>query len=308
MIAENRAEVIGTKVDAGPEIKTELGAACTAGDLSRLRLLLEAAGVKKGDPPVEYKRVNIFRGPSSFELHGPASTFSLIYRAVTHKHTSVLAYLLDTYPSARVKDESILYTACENPHLPTFKLLYTHDPSIRDTEFEATGVTLLGQACVSGDPTLPNFLLDQGADPRDGGCGIFTDPLECAVRYDQPVWLIEKMFEKGAVFRPKYMAHATEHRRVGVVNIFMDRCYADHVLAGSRALQDDIRQVGDEELTMVLERRIGKASETCHTNLAEKTTRRGWRSWIRGLFWRRKKASVSNEKELSLYSDDSSLA
>ncbi len=54
--------------------------------------------------------------------------------------------------------------------------------------------TLLMDYCRGGDPRLPGYLLDNGADPNLGGL-TFMGALLTAINSDQPPSLISKMIE-----------------------------------------------------------------------------------------------------------------
>ena len=67
------------------------------------------------------------------------------------------------------------------------------------------------EACRGGDPLIPNYLLDNEADPKEGGLGP-TGPLFAAVELGQPLELIAKMIRAVARVGPMLMTVAILRR------------------------------------------------------------------------------------------------
>ncbi|KAL8726755.1 MAG: hypothetical protein Q9181_005934 [Wetmoreana brouardii] len=167
--------------------------ACESGNFSGLQQLLQACDVKERSAPVAPKYGEPEPPPSA-----PPPTWKLITAAVRHARPSILALLLKTYPTVDLHRQSILDAALANPHLETFKLLHAHSPSIVNYEFESLNTSLLMESCRGGNPLLPNYLLDNGADPNEGGFP-GAGPLFYAVQFDQPIEVVKKMVDRGAV-------------------------------------------------------------------------------------------------------------
>lgn len=242
--------------------QTAMMEACDTGDVALLRRLFEAAGVKKGDAPVEPSWISYPSDCAPVPASGPAATSSLVSHAVKHKHDNVLAYLLNTYPTASVNTDAILAAACADPHLPSIELLCARDPSIVDHEFEEAGYgeTMLMKACGTGDPLLPAFLLDHGADVNESVLGAFQGPLSTAVESSQALWMIEKMVAKGARVHQFCVVAAIRNKRSDVARFFLGQCWIDNeaFLEGNDALLSEARGLDDGELMTVLKGRVKK--------------------------------------------------
>lgn len=292
MATDGRPQRTKSDSDVDRQHQREMFEACDTGDLTRLQQLLEAADVKKGDAPVEPTWKSYPSEVASVPSSGPAATSSLLAHAVTHKRPNVLAYLLDTYPTASIKIDAILGAACANPDLTTFELLYARDPSIVNHEFEEVtyGETLLMQALRSDDPLFPDFLLDHGADPNESGLGAFQTPLRTAFESDQPLWLIEKMVTKsGARVHSLFVTAAIDAKRADVARFFLDRCYIDdeNGLEKDDGLSGKVRELDDPELTKALERRLRK--EVTNSSLIQGNREKGQakqKSWMQRLLRR----------------------
>ncbi|KAL8918714.1 MAG: hypothetical protein Q9208_007185 [Pyrenodesmia sp. 3 TL-2023] len=219
--------------------------ACSAGDLQQLQRLLSAAGVKKGDAPVEPKWIAYPEKLAPVPGSGPAATSTLLCEAVIHSHADILAFLLSIYPTAPV--QSVLYDALAHPDQAIFKLLYQHDPAIVNHEFESQHKTALMVACTegAGNPLLPNILLDNGADPNEG-MGLWG-PLVCAIDHGQPLSLIQKMIASGAWVRSVAVTAAIRARRLDALRFFLDHCtiYDQEILRQS--LRRDVEELDDKE-------------------------------------------------------------
>lgn len=95
----------------------------------------------------------------------------LVYTAVKHKRSSVLAFILLEYPDLEIGDELILQTAFDNADLEVSKLPHKHSPSIVHCDQFFNHGNALSEACRTGNPVIPNYLLDHGADPNQSALG-----------------------------------------------------------------------------------------------------------------------------------------
>lgn len=191
--------------------------ACGSGNVSMLQQLLKACDVTEGDPPLEPKLSEPDPPPSS-----PPPTWKLIAAAVRHGRSSILALLLKAYPTINLNRQSILEAALANPDLETFKLLRAHSPSIVNYEFDALNTSLLMESCRGGNPLLPHYLLDNGADPNEGGFP-GGGPLFYGVRFDQPLEVVVKMIDRGAVVTKAVLKEANRKQGTAVSGFLLRR-------------------------------------------------------------------------------------
>ena len=215
-------------------------AACKSGDVPRLQQLLSATGVHHGKLERE-------------QTSGLPEPLPMIMTAVEQKQSAVVSLLLDTYPRVSVEHTSLLDLAFANPDLATFKLLFAKSPGIPgivDFEFEHLHTTSLMEACRSGNPVLPDFLLDHGADPEEGGFP-GMGPLYYAVLFSQPIELIAKMIEQGAVVRSAVMREAIRKERPELLSFFFRHCWLkspDEALSYAHTHEDKTMIVLVEDL------------------------------------------------------------
>ena len=189
--------------------------ACESGNAPRLQQLLQACDVRDGDAPVDPK-YNEPDPPQS----APPATWKLITAAVGHGQSPIVALILKTYPTVTLNRQSILEAALAKPHLETFKLLHAHSPSIVDYGFDSLNTSLLMEACRSGDTLLPNYLLDNGADPNEGGFP-GAGPLFYAVKFEQPLEIIVKMVDRGASVTNVVLKEAIRKQRTAILEFLL---------------------------------------------------------------------------------------
>ena len=230
--------------------------ACESGDVPRLQQLLQACHVKPGDAPVDPKY-----GEPNPPRSAPPPTWKLIAAAVRHGHSSVVALLLKTYPSVNIKRQSILDATLAKPHLETFKVLHAHSPSIVNYEFDALNTSLLMEACRGGNLLLPNFLLDNGANPNEGGFP-GAGPLFYAVRFEQPLDIIMKMVDRGALITNAVLTEAIRKQRTTILRFLLKRGGLKDPL---KALEC-AHETGDKEIISLIERQAEKNMR--HPNVA----------------------------------------
>lgn len=161
--------------------EAEMLDACVTGDDRKLQHLLHAIDSQSGpvfDPDLML-------------------AYSLFATAIEQKQCKILNLLLTTYPSLSMHNIGLLRLAFENPDLDIFKLLHTRSPDIINMEFEISNQTALMEACVTSDPTLPNYFLDHGADVNEGGYP-GAGPLYKAITIGQPFSFIKRLITAGA--------------------------------------------------------------------------------------------------------------
>jgi len=108
--------------------EAELIAACVSDDVSKLRQLLHSVDERQTESTVP-------------EDHLPAWT--MIITAVERKQSAIIEFLLSTYPKWNMCNPSMLRQAFANPHLKTFQLLHSHNPTISNMEFQSSNSTAL---------------------------------------------------------------------------------------------------------------------------------------------------------------------
>jgi len=182
--------------------------ACEVGDVQSLQQLFKAFALQEAEHSIR-----------------PARTLAwlLVYTAVKHKRSSVLAFILLEYPDLEIGDELILQTAFDNPDLEVFKLLHKHSPSIvLGDQFFNHGNTL-SEACRTGNPVIPNYILDHGADPNQSALGPWR-ALHCAITGGQPLRLIEKIVKAGACVTSGEVLYAVRRGDPDIVAFVLPKC------------------------------------------------------------------------------------
>ena len=191
--------------------------ACETGNVVELQQLLQTCDTKERSAPI---------APKCGEPKPPFSTllpvWELITVAVRHARSSILALLLKTNPTIDLHRQSILDAALANPDLETFKLLHAHSPSIVNYEFDSLNTSLLMESCRGGNPLLPNYLLDNGADPNEGGFP-GAGPLFYAVQFDQPMEVVKKMIDRGAVMTQAVLKEANRKQGSPASDFLLER-------------------------------------------------------------------------------------
>ncbi|KAK3169720.1 hypothetical protein OEA41_009104 [Lepraria neglecta] len=185
--------------------EVEMLDACVTGDDQKLQHLLHAVD-SHSDP-----------------LFDPDLTlaYSLFATAIQQKQCKILNLLLTTYPSLKMLNIGLLRLAFENPDLDIFKLLHARSPDIINMEFELRHTSALMEACVSSDPTLPNYFLDHGADLNEGGFP-GAGPLYTAVTLGQPLWLIKRMITAGARITGIVVLAAIRRQDTSILGLVVD--------------------------------------------------------------------------------------
>lgn len=180
--------------------------ACAAGDIRRLKEVLYTLD-KLGDKRATESNTLPLR--------------QMLTVAIEHKQATVVESLLNAYPQLEMCDVNLLRAAFENPHLPTFKLLHSCSPDIINMEFHVSNSTALVESLVSPDPSIPNYMLDHGALVNEGGYHSLG-ALEAAVLRKQPLELIEKMVDLGAIIKKTALRFAVGRQDTRILKLLLD--------------------------------------------------------------------------------------
>ena len=218
--------------------------ACESGDVPGLQKLLQACHVKDGDASVDPKY-----GEPDPPQSAPPPTWQLITAAVHHGQSPIVALIFKTYPTVDLNRQSILEAAIAKPHLGTFKLLHAQSSSIVDYEFDSLNTSLLMEACRGGNPLLPSYLLDNGADPNEGGFPS-AGPLCYAVRFEQPLSIIVKKVNRGALVTNAVLTEAIRKQQAPILEFLLTR----GGLKDRQGALKSAHETGDEEIIALVER------------------------------------------------------
>ncbi|KAL8717363.1 MAG: hypothetical protein Q9225_005382 [Loekoesia sp. 1 TL-2023] len=240
--------------------------ACANGDLTAVERFLEDRGWKDHAPD---------------NLH----VYRMVLAAISHKRASIVNLLLDASPEQDFNGTRILFAALENPDLDTFKAIHSHNPNIvryEYNQYQCDNPLVDACRCGGGDPSIPKFLLDHGADPNEGGLlksGAFYD----AVYHGQPLWIIQNMVERGAVISSLMTGLAIQLQRVDVVRYFLENSLFDT----SDNLTELAREKGNEEIIRLVEHRskhLTRKEKKIKADMQKKTkttkgSKRLWQVW-----------------------------
>lgn len=258
--------------------------ACQTGDVLKLQQLFKATCVRKGDPPVEPHWISYPDKVEPVPASGPAATSSMIWTAVRYKQPETLALLLATYPEAHIQEAGLLKAAFAHPHLETFKLLHHHCPSIVTFDDFPCHETALMEACRGGNPLIPNYLLDNGADPNEGGIG-FMGPLSYAVTLGQPLEFIIRLVNAGAHVLNFSVIDGIRQQRPDVVSFLLNRCWFECRMEGLRDALKEAHEMKNKETIALIEKQIKEEN-------ARRTRAEEEESSTEDDLWEMKEASV----------------
>lgn len=240
--------------------KAELIAACVSGDVDKLRQLLHSVDEKQIDSTILEDQ------------------WTMITTAVEQKQSAILEYLLSTYPKWNLCDPSLVRQAFANPNLKTFQVLHLHYPDIINMEIRSSNSTVLWESCSGGNPLIPNYLLDHGADVNEGGLP-GQNPLFAAVSQMQPVTLVKKMVGLGAIITPNVMRAAIYHQQVSSLEFLLK--VGPYYRMNSYLEQ--ARETKNEEIIAVVERRAKNPTKAERRSEAvsarAKKTESGTKKW-----------------------------
>lgn len=235
-----------------PVLQQEMMQACETGNVLKLQNLFDAAGVTIRDHATQRTVDPIYRS-------GPSAIYDMVHKAVTHNRPAILKLLFEIYPSFCISHDALLGSTCANPDLPTFKVLHAHDPSIVNYELDEKGLeTLLMDYCRSGDPRLPEYLLDNGADPDWSGPPGIQSPLSAAITSDQPPSLISKIIRCGAEVRTIDVAYAMRQQRTDITALLLSGCqweaYGTAREVNLKNALQDAHETRNEEIISIMEK------------------------------------------------------
>lgn len=106
--------------------------------------------------------------PDTEKRKGLPPTHEMLHAAVSGHNTPVIRAILEAFPSLCLRSDSLMYDVLADPDLTTFELLYNHDLTIGNFNFQ-THQGLWNEACRGGNPSIPIYMLDLGANPNEGG-------------------------------------------------------------------------------------------------------------------------------------------
>lgn len=213
--------------------EVELVDACASDNVLKLKQMLHIVDGKR-----EHRLTTSSTLPS----------WPMLSAAITQKKPAVVDVLLNAYPQWNMCNESLLRVAFENPHLPTFKLLHIHSPGEINMEFETSNSTALVESFVGPDPSIPSYLLDNGALVNEGGYHSLG-ALQAAVLRNQPLDLIKKMLDLGAMVTGTALRFAIHRQDPVILKLLLDHAlYDESVLACAHETKND-------ELIAVVEKR-----------------------------------------------------
>ena len=160
--------------------------ACSRGDSVKLQGYFLALGIRPPHPFISYA--------DSPPPSAPPSTEQMIEAAIKAKQPDALAVLLTTF-DVQSMPGPLLDAALVYADVPTFAIILEHDRDLLNRDL-GHGNIALARACFNSDPSLPLYLLREGADPNAGGWFALST-LGIALAQNQPVELIKGLVEAG---------------------------------------------------------------------------------------------------------------
>jgi len=186
----------------------------------------------------------------------PPPTLQMLEAAVSGRQGSSVAFLLQKYPNVDLMQAAtLLGTVLTNADLDIMQMLQAHQPEIVNFHFESHMEEALTQACVGGNPTIPLFLLEHGADPNIGGFGPSRGPLWYALHHGQPVEVVERMIQKGANVRPAELFKAI-HARPDAIETLLRGIRLGKDVELMAKLQEEAAKTGDKSVIAAVEHRV----------------------------------------------------
>lgn len=256
------------------ELQKAVMSACEVGDILRLQDLLQGAGVRQGDPPVDPQYIRYPDIIEAIPSSGPPATPNLVIAALENKQHFVLEYLLKIYPELDVEHDAILLSAFVNPDLKCIEVLHTHCPSIVNFEFQSHSSAII-EALRAPDTSIATYLLDNGADPNEGGLGAMG-PLFHAIIWDKPLEIIQKMVECGAIVRPYLVIQAIEQQHPQIIKYLIYQCWMESPADVLKAA----RKTKNKEIVSMVEKRIRNGKELQESEkVSLLRVKRWWETW-----------------------------
>lgn len=219
--------------------------ACTTGNLQTLQSHFSSQNIQPGSKVLWLETEE-----------SPPPTWKLVTVAISHANVAVISYLLSIYTVGDISCEEIASALIQHSNLEIMSLLYNHSPEIVNLEMDPHR-TFLTEACrgpqdsaISILPLL-HYLLDNGADPREGGLGA-SGALLPALESKQPLEIIEKMLRCGASVNILVFRTAARMKRVDALRSFFEAGRFSSVLLPGKMLEI-ARESKDAEIISVVE-------------------------------------------------------
>jgi hypothetical protein len=183
--------------------------ACASGDLPTLK---EVLGDIRPQPRTE-----------------PPAAREHLETAVASRQTTIVKFLLQTYPSLSLSQESgIVHSILDNADADTLRVLCAHDPLFASFSIDYAFLSFLTEACKQPpDKIVPviHVLLDNDADVHDG-FGPGGGALYAALVGSQPREIIERIVKNGGCISWRVLSTAIGKERLDVFPSLLQQRYA----------------------------------------------------------------------------------
>lgn len=254
--------------------------ACMTGDLETLQSYFSSQNFPPGSK-VLWRETD----------QSPPPTWTLLTAAINHDQVAVVSYLLSIYTVGDISCEEIASAIIHHPNLETMHFLSSHSPDIVNLEMDPHR-TFLTEACrgpqgsVSSDSkresVLPllHFLLDHGADPREGGLGA-SGALLPALESAQPLEIIEKILRCGASVNILVFSTAVRMERVDALRSFFRTALFSPALSSGKMLEI-ARESKDAEIISLVEEgclEMEKSQQGTDAKAETGRSKRWWEVW-----------------------------
>lgn len=252
--------------------------ACTTGNLKTLQSHFLSQNIQPGSK-VLWRETD----------QSPPPTWTLLTAAINHDQATVVSYLLSIYTVGDISCEEIASAIIHHPNLEIMHFLYSHSPDIVNLEMDPHR-TFLTEACrgpqgsVSSDSKqesallLLHFLLDHGADPREGGLGA-SGALLPALESAQPLEIIEKILRCGASVNILVFWTAVRMERVDALRSFFEKGLFTSVLSSGKMLEI-ARESKEAEIISLVEEgclEMEKSQQGTDANAETGRSKRWWK-------------------------------
>lgn len=196
--------------------KEQLLAACTNGDTSRLRELLEAPTTTD----------NTTSRPKDLTHLGPTTAEEMLGKACQFNNIDTVQLILLSYPKTVITEEAIRHTITTKS-IPLYKTLRQYDPNIVRTTIHDGRESQLGRALsIASTPEYIEFLLSSGVNPNPHIDSDAVSPL-CLVSLpgqSDATELFKILFRHGAKLRGSgALAAAAKHGQKDLVEFLLQQ-------------------------------------------------------------------------------------